>query len=250
MTTTQAVLFTLFVIAATFAQALTGFAFVLVLLGLAALFDLAPLTDLTNVATTLSIMAAMAPLRWSRRQLDAPAYRDALAGAAVGVIAGVLLLLWLSANVVTVLRGLLGLTVVTCAVAMLRPTNMLTARSPSVAFRIYGALSGLLGGLFSAGGPPLVYQFYRQPMPVDALRATLLAALTSISVVRLLGVIATGQFSLFSLQLSAFAAPVAFGASWLLQRYPPRWPRETVLKLVCILLLATGIGLVASAWPQ
>ena len=41
---------------------------------------------------------------------------------------------------------------------------------------------GLLGGLFSAGGPPLVYHFYRQPMAMEALRATLVAALTTIGV--------------------------------------------------------------------
>lgn len=247
MTAAQGGLFIAFVVAATLAQGLTGFAFVLVLLGLAGLFDLAPLADLTNVATTLSVLSAAATLRVSRRILDRAAYRDALAGSALGVVAGVLLLGWLSANVMTVLRVLLGVTIFACAIAMLRPGNVLPARSSGGSFRGFGLLSGLLGGLFSAGGPPLVYHFYRQPMPVEALRATLLAALATMGVIRIAAVVATGQFSLLALKLTLFAAPAVAASSWLLQRHPPGWPRETVLKVVCVLLLATGVGIVASA---
>ncbi len=247
MTVEQAALFIAFVVAATLAQGLTGFAFVLVLLGLCGLFELAPLADLTNVATTLSVMSAAPILRASRRNLDRAAYRDALAGLTVGVIAGVVLLGWLSANVVTGLRVLLGVTVCACAIAMLRPANVLPARSSAMSFRGFGFLSGLLGGLFSAGGPPLVYHFYRQPLAMDALRATLLAALTTMSAIRIVAVLATGQFSLLALELSLFAAPVVMAVSWLLRRHPPGWPRKTVLKLVCVLLFATGIGIVVSA---
>ncbi len=247
MTALQAGLFVLFVIAATVAQGLTGFAFVLVLLGLAGLFDIAPLPDLTNVATTLSVMSAAATLRVSRRLLEPTAYRDALVGSAPGVLAGVLLLGWLSTNVVTGLRVLLGVTVCVCAIAMLRPANVLPARSSGTSFRGFGLLSGLLGGLFSAGGPPLVWHFYRQPMAVETLRATLLAALATIGVIRLVAVVGTGQFSLLSLQLSLFAAPFVLTVSWLLQRYPVPWERAAVLRLVCVLLLVTGVGLVVSA---
>lgn len=49
MSGAQVALFIAFVVVATLAQGLTGFAFVLVLLGLAGLFQLAPVTDLANV---------------------------------------------------------------------------------------------------------------------------------------------------------------------------------------------------------
>ena len=248
MNTAQAGLFIAFVVAATVAQGLTGFAFVLVLLELAGLFELAPLADLTNVVTTLSVISAAATLRRSRRLLDGVAYRDALAGCALGVVAGVLLLGWLSVNVMTALRVLLGVTIVACAIAMLRPASMLHGRSSRASFRAYGLLSGLIGGLFSAGGPPLVYHFYRQPMPIEVMRATLVAALTTMSALRIVVVVATGQFSLLALQLTLFGAPVVLISSFLLQRYPPGWRRETVLKLVCVLLVLTGGGIIASAW--
>ncbi|MBK8072935.1 MAG: TSUP family transporter [Ramlibacter sp.] len=168
MSGAQVALFIAFVVVATLAQGLTGFAFVLVLLGLAGLFQLAPVTDLANVATTLAVLGAAAMLRTSLRHVDRTAYREAVAGSAPGVLAGVLLLQWLSANVMTVLGVLLGVTIFACAITMLRPGNVLPVRSSGIWFGGFGLLSGLLGGLFSAGGPPLVYHFYRQPMAMEA----------------------------------------------------------------------------------
>ena len=41
--------------------------------------------------------------------------------------------------------------------------------------------------------------------------------------------------------------PVAIGLTWWMRRHPPQWPRETVLKIVCGLLLVTGAGLIGPA---
>ncbi|UKI08294.1 hypothetical protein [Variovorax paradoxus] len=110
MSGAQVALFIAFVVVATLAQGLTGFAFVL-LLGLAGLFQLAPVTDLANVATTLAVLGAAAMLRTSLRHVDRTAYLEAVAGSAPGVLAGVMLLKWLSANVMTVLGVTLGVTI-------------------------------------------------------------------------------------------------------------------------------------------
>lgn len=55
----------------------------------------------------------------------------------------------------TVLGVLLGVTIFACAITMLRPGNVLPVRSSGIWFGGFGLLSGLLGGLFSAGGPRL-----------------------------------------------------------------------------------------------
>jgi hypothetical protein len=47
--------------------------------------------------------------------------------------------------------------------------------------------------------------------------------------------------------LSALAVPLAMAITWWLRRRPPPWPRETVLKLVCVLLVITGVGLIVPA---
>jgi hypothetical protein len=230
---------------AIYAQSITGFALALILLGLTSLFELAALADVANVATVLSLASAAVALRGTHRSMDRAIWRSTVTGSLFGYAAGVGLLAWLNSNVVVVLRLLLGVVVIACAVVVLRRADPLRQRSSAASFRGFGLLSGVLGGLFSASGPPLVYQFYRQPLSLDEVRDTLLAALAAGSLIRLVMVVPAGQFTLHSLWLCAASVPLAMGLAWWLRRHPPAWPRETVLKIVCALLLITGVGLIA-----
>lgn len=232
---------------ATAAQSITGFALALILLGLTGLFELAPLADAANVATVLSIASAAVALRGTRRALEWSVWKPTVAGSVFGVAAGVALLAWLSANVVVLLRLLLGVVVIACALVVLLRAEPLAQRSSRGAFRFFGFLSGLLGGLFSASGPPLVYHFYRQPLSLDVLRNTLVASLSAGAVLRLAMVIPAGQFSLWSLWMCLASLPIALGLTWWMREHPPAWRRETVLKIVCALLVVTGVGLIAPA---
>jgi hypothetical protein len=243
-------LYLLTVALATCAQTLTGFAFALLLVGLGGILQLAPVADLANVATVLALVNAAIALRGSAKSLDFRGFRDLTIGMSVGVLAGVLLLEWLSANVVLVLRLLLGLTVLACAAIVLMETRRLQQRSRPPAFVGWGLVAGLLGGLFSTGGPALVYHLYRQPMALRATRDTLVACLAFSSFARLVVVVPTGGFSMNALQLSLLAAPLVFGLTWWLERHPPGWSRAAVLRLVCILLLLTGAGLMVPAALQ
>lgn len=244
MTAWQLGAFLLCVVVATCAQSITGFAMALILLGLCGLLDVAPLAEVANVATVLSLVSAAVALRASHRAIDWPMLRITGTGSLVGVAFGVFLLSWLQSNVVVVLRLLLGLTVVACALVVLFQAEPLARRSPPWTFGLFGALSGVLGGLFSASGPPLVYQFYRQPLALEPLRDTLVAALAVSAALRLSLVIASGQFSARAWGLCAVATPLAAAITWWLRRHPPPWPRRAVLVLVCALLLATGAGLI------
>jgi hypothetical protein len=239
--------FLLCVAIATCAQTVTGFAMALILLGLTSLLELAPLPDVANVATVLSLASAAIALRGTRRSLDWRIWRSTVAGSVSGVAAGVALMAWLNANVVLVLRLLLGIVVIACAVVVLVRTTPLAQRSSRIAFAATGFLSGVLGGLFSASGPPLVYQFYRQPLSLDEVRDTLVATLAAGSLVRLAMVVPAGQFSARSLLLSVLSVPLAMAITWRLRRHPPAWPRATVLKIVCALLMVTGVGLIGPA---
>ena len=244
MTGWQFAAFLLCVVIATSAQSITGFAISLILLGLTSLLHLAPLPEVANVATVLSLASAAVALRGDRRGLDRKILKATVSGSVFGVGAGVALLAWLNANVVVVLRLLLGVVVIACAVVVLVRTKPLPQRSSRLSFGAFGFLSGVLGGLFSASGPPLVYQFYRQPLTLDGVRDTLVATLAAGSLIRLGMVVASGQFSLRSLLLCTVSVPLAMGVTWWLRRHPPAWPRETVLKVVCVLLMITGVGLI------
>ncbi|MGV3494698.1 MAG: TSUP family transporter [Ramlibacter sp.] len=232
---------------ATATQNITGFAMVLVLLGLTGLFDLVPLREAANAATVLSLVNAAVALRGHKHAVDWPTVRSTGLGTVVGVAAGVALLAWLSENAVLVLRLLLGVVVIACAAIVLLRVEPLKRRSPPRAFLVTGMLSGILGGLFSASGPPLVYQFYRQPLTLDAVRDSLLALLAITSLLRLVMVVPAGQFTWDAVVLSALASPVVVGVAWWMRRHPPAWDRQVVLRIVCALLVLTGIGLIAPA---
>jgi uncharacterized membrane protein YfcA len=232
---------------ATFAQSITGFALALILLGLTGLFNLAPLADVANVATVTALFTSAIHLRGARKGLDWPMMRSTIMGSVIGVAVGVALLAWLSANVVMVLRLLLGVVIVACAIIVLVRAEPLPQRSSNASFQGFGFLSGVLGGLFSASGPPLVYQFYRQPLALGALRDTLMASLAFGGVMRVIMVAGSGQFSLRSLGLCAIAVPFASTLTWWIKRHPPGWDRAVVLKIVCVLLTITGIGLIGPA---
>lgn len=244
MTAWQLCTFLLCVAVATSAQSVTGFAMALILLGLCGLFEVAPLPDVANVATVLSLVSAAVALRGTRRAIDWPMLRTTGTGSVIGVALGVFLLGWLQSNVVVLLRLLLGITVVACALVVLFRAEPLPRRSPGWTFGLFGMLSGVLGGLFSASGPPLVYHFYRQPLALEPLRDTLVAALAVSSALRLAMVLASGQFGTAALGLCVVATPLAAALTWWLRRHPPPWPRRHVLVLVCALLLATGAGLI------
>ncbi|MES2978771.1 MAG: TSUP family transporter [Pseudomonadota bacterium] len=244
MTALQTVLFLLCVVVATCAQNLSGFAFALIMLSLAGLLDLAPLSDLVNVATVLALINGVIALRASSKTMDGPAFRNLTLGSVAGIAAGVLLLGWLSVNVALLLRLLLGITVGACAIVVLRKTAAVHVRSSVNAFRAWGLLSGLLTGLFATGGPPLVYHLYRQPMALKTVRDTLLATLAASASMRLVIVLVAGHFSLNSLKMCLMATPLVLVLSWWLEKNPPGWSRPAVLKLVCALLLLTSAGLV------
>jgi uncharacterized protein len=229
---------------ATSAQRMTGFALALILLGLTSLLDLAPLPDIANVATILSMANAAMVMRAAHKSIDWRMLRSTVWGSVAGVAAGVTLLGWLDASLVTVLRLLLGLVIVACAVTVLVHRRALPQPSSRASFAGFGLLSGVLGGLFSASGPPLVYQFYRQPLDLDVLRDTLMGSLAVSSLLRLLIVLPTGQFSRNAFMLSLLALPVTVAITWWFQRHPVPWSRPTILKIVCGLLLVTGAGLI------
>ena len=100
-----------------------------------------------------------------------------------------------------------------------------------------------MAGMFAAPGPPLVYLLYRQPLSLARIRESLMVVFGLGTGLRLLIVVPTGQFSLFSLQLAAEALPVVFlVTSFAAHRAPPLPP--TLFKaLVCALLVGTGVSM-------
>mgnify|MGYP003336280863 CR=1 FL=1 len=141
------------------------FALALILLGLVGATNLLPLTDAVNVSTLTGFCTAWLFL-WRRRTFHVErVLLPTLIASAAGVLVGTLLLGWLAGPAYQVLRLVLGLSIVACALSLWRAAHALPSMSSPKVFGFTGGIAGLLGGMFSAGGPPLVYLLYRQPKP-------------------------------------------------------------------------------------
>lgn len=240
--------FLLFVAIAVWVQNITGFALALVLLGLVGASNLLPLPDAVNVVTVISLVNA-ALFLYHRRALHLqPVLRPAMGASLLGTVLGVLLLGWIAGAAYEWLRLLLGLIVMGCAVLLWREARPLAKPSPPAGFVVVGLLSGLMGGLFSTAGPPLVYQLYRQPWKTDRVRETLVLFFGVGALLRLVMVLSTGGFSWRALVLTAIAMPVVVVVTQLTARRPPPLSPALLKGLVCVLLVGSGLTMVVAAW--
>lgn len=235
--------FLAFVALAVYAQALTGFALALILLGLVGATDLLPLTTAVNASTLTGFCTAWMFL-YRRRSLQIErVIVPTLIASVVGVVAGTLLLEWLAGTAYQVLRLVLGVSIVGCALSLWRAAQPLPSMSSPGTFAFTGGIGGLLSGLFSAGGPPLVYLLYRQPKPLGWAREQLMVFFAFATTLRLLIVVPSGQLSLFDMQLAAEALPVVFLMTYFAVRYPLPLSPKLFKGLICVLLIATGLSM-------
>ena len=228
---------------ATYAQTMTGFAFGLVLLGLTGLLSLVPLSEMSHVVNMLTLVNAFVALRGNGIKLDWSLLRTPLIASLTGVVFGVFALEWMSGNMVLLLRALLGITILACAILLITSTRPLPQVSSRNAFIGFGLVSGVLGGLFSSAGPPMVYHLYRQPLPLSLIRNSLILLFAANATLRLALVASQGGLSASAAWLGLEAFPVVAILTWLVRRYASADSVKMVRRMVFVLLLIAGFGL-------
>lgn len=239
--------FLLFVALAAYAQNVTGFALALILLGLVGATGLVPLTDAVNAVTVMALANAGTFLyrRWPL-QLERSMW-PAVVSSVPGAIAGTILMTWLAGAAYEVLRLILGLSIVLCGLLLWRAGTPLKTVSSRQAFVFAGGMSGLLGGMFAAAGPPLVYLMYRQPFPHARIQESLIFFFGLAALMRLAVILAAGTFSISAAMLTAEAIPVVFFVTLTAAGRPPPLSPRLLKALVCLLLVLTGAGLIGAA---
>lgn len=240
-------IFLAFVAGAVYAQVLTGFALALILLGLIGVTNLVPLTDAVNATTIIGLCTAWTFL-WRRRALhvERPIV-PTLVASAIGIVVGALVLTWLADTAYQVLRLILGGSIVACALSLWRTAKPLPELSSPGVFAATGGIAGLMAGMFSAPGPPLVYLLYRQPLSLARIQNALMVIFGLGTALRLLIVVPSGQFSLLSLQLAAEALPVVFVVTSFAAGRPSPLSPKLLKGLICALLIGTGLSMSISA---
>jgi uncharacterized membrane protein YfcA len=113
---------------------------------------------------------------------------------------------------------------------------------------VAGVGGGLTGALFGAGGPPYAIYLSHRPLSKEQFRATLgFTSIFSIGL-RVLAFLVTGLLlDLRAWIAAAVAVPAALAGIAVATRIF-RWiSRETLARLVALLLLASGVSLVVRA---
>ena len=244
---TTHLLFISFVAIAVYAQTVTGFALALILLGLVGVFDLVPVPDAANAVTVMIIVnAATFFTRRKGARLHA-AIRPAVLTNLLGTLVGMALLTYLAANAYQVLRMALGASIVACAYLLWRAAAPLATTAPPRYFACAGSISGVLGGMFSAPGPPLVYAVYRQPWPAARVQEALIFMFGAGAVLRLLVMVAAGQFSAQAVLLTIEAVPVVLLVTALAANREPPVSAAVLRNVVSVFLVLSGVTMVISS---
>lgn len=232
------------VVGASFAAAvvagLAGFAFGLVAAGLW-------LHVLTPAETALLIVACGALVQglsvWQlRKALDLARLWPFIAGAAIGVPLGVLVLALAAPG--TVRAGIGGFLVLYSLYGLLRPALGPVRGGGRIADGAVGMLSGALGGATGFGGVlPTIWCGLRG-WPKDAQRAVFQPVAVAIHVMAVVWFGGSGVITARSAALFALALPAVVAGTWLGLKLYGRLDEAGFRRVVLILLLASGIVLV------
>jgi uncharacterized membrane protein YfcA len=162
-----------------FAQGLTGFGFGLVSMALLPLFI--DFKDAVPLVAVLNLLVCAATLLTARRHLDWRRVAPLAAASALGVPFGVWALVRWDARW---LLAVLGAWMIAFAISELALARWWRPRFPEWSAWPVGFISGVLGGAFNAGGPPVIAYTYSQPWGKEETVAALQMVFGASAVVR------------------------------------------------------------------
>ncbi|MEH6578488.1 MAG: sulfite exporter TauE/SafE family protein [Amphritea sp.] len=229
---------------ATYVQTVTGFALGMIVMGTVTTFELVPIAFTSVIISAVMLVNGLFALKGNYRALDVKRVLITCAGIFPGLVVGLIMLEYLSDSYNTLLQLLLGLTIIAAGLMMMLKPEPLKAPSKPATFAGSGVAAGLLAGLFSMAGPPLVYLFYRQPFELKTIRLCLLSIFLISSVSRTVMVGFQGGLELDMLTFSLACIPMVMGFTWIGKNYPPPISATNMRRLAFLLLIVIGASLV------
>jgi uncharacterized membrane protein YfcA len=199
-----------------------------------------PLSKIVPLLVLLDFVAAFGNLLPSRREVARPELLRLLPCMALGCTLGVIFLLNLKSNVLLLLMGLFISAYAIYSLAVkIRPTQLAAGWAIPM-----GTVGGMFGALFGSGG--FLYAIYlNSRLPKDAARATQSALISCSTVVRLSLFLLAGVYAELPLLLLALCLLPAMALGlWIGRRLIMKLSRESFVRLVTWLVLASGIALI------
>lgn len=239
-------LFLLLIGLGAFCQTITGFAMALIIMGGVVALDLALVPFAAAVVSIVSLVNVITALRLSHRHVDRRLLAYICLGLIPALIGGVVLLGFLSESSHTLLRKILGGVIIMAGLLQLLKSQPWAEQSALSYASLAGFLGGLSGGLFSTGGPPIAFFMYRQPLPIEVIRATLLSIFAVSTLSRTLVIAVAGHITTEILIISGIAIPLVLLSTTIAQKATPYLSDMIVRKLVLGLLILVGSFLVAT----
>lgn len=241
------ILFLAVVVLGALVQTLTGFAMGLIIMAGVALFNITDIAFAAAVVSFISLANAGVALRHGRRYVDWLFVRKILLGLIPAMALGIALLTYLSEHYYALLKLLLGFVIILAGTSLMIAPAPFSARSSGLMFTVFGSFGGILAGLYSAGGAPLAYFAYRQPLSINTIRFSLLAVFGVSTAIRAAMIGVSGQLNVAILQMSAVAIPLVIVVTMVASRYVQLVPDHLVRRLVFVVLIVAGTFLISAS---
>lgn len=232
---------------AAYIQTLTGFALGLIMMGGIGLSGLMPLPEAAVLVSCLVLVNAAQVLARGWRDIAWPEFRSVILSSLLALAAGYWLLGILVSASIDWLKLVLGIIIVVSSLQLALKPQPLAAKSSKSSFVFFGAIAGLMGGLFSTAGPPLVYHLYRQPLPPVSIRETLVAIFSINAVIRMGFVMAAGDVPHEGFWWGLLCIPVVISFTFAARKWPPPLSPAAMRRVAFGLLLLSGLSLAIPA---
>lgn len=233
---------------AAYMQTLTGFALGLIMMGGIALAVIMPINEAAVLVSFLTVVNAAQVLAKGWRDISRREFTLIIISSILFLFVGYWLLGLLLDRSVNWLKLVLGTFIIISSIQLLMKPTPLEKPSYAGSFVFFGSLAGLMGGLFSTAGPPLVYHLYRQPLKLITIRETLVAVFGINAVLRLLIVWVDGEMPSSGFWWSLLAIPVVILFTYIARHFPPPLTTVALRRLAFALLFLSGASLAVPAY--
>lgn len=230
-------------------QTITGFAMGLITMAGVAVFGIADIAFSAAVVSFISLVNAIVALRKGYRQVDWNYVKGILSGLVPAMVLGIALLTYLSEHYYQGLKLLLGLVIIIAGTLLMISPAPFVRPSGRFGQAMSGFFGGMLAGLYSAGGAPIAYFMYRQPLALNTIRFSLLAVFMATTAVRSVMIGVSGQMTAEIVKMSLLAIPLVVLVTLATSRFSPRIPDKVVRIMVFLVLVAVGGFLVIGSLP-